>query len=934
MENTVEVTSSSGFVNGGLSSAFSLSRGQRINERYIVGDQLGKGGFGVVYGAMDTMTGCEIALKFLYPDLKTDPEKVKRIQREILTARKVRHPGLVAIYALETWSGGYFIVMERVHGMTLEQMFCDPVSWQRFKPYFLEMCRAVTALHRQGIVHRDLKPGNIMITDNGGVKLLDFGLAKELATSDLTVTGSQILGSPLYLSPEQITGEKIDQRSDIYQLGLILFRVLTGLHAYGDMGNTIEVLVTKLKLSLPKWPSNMPAPSAIAHHLLLGCLQRKPACRFTRVEEMLELMEREKINRFRQLVRFYHRFRRPVYAVAASLLLVAAFYLGLNSNLWQKPARVEQSPDGRALRVMNRLGWELWRHDFPGHYVIDSSLVSNSLRNRFIARRNLGGEQLIEAYLSPVQNFLIDARQSVNDKSADNRYTLFDSSGRQIHEKALVDQFAIETHDFARAMYIERSYKGDRDADGMTENLMVLVHKNSMFPAGMLLCDRNLIHVYLCPGHISWIKLMSVDEREWRFLVSSQNNLLGHVAQLSEVVFDRRFSEVTTLSVISPPSASESLLDQGGFVQLLPGGLAEPDVDLSPGGVEYGFSGKRLRVGLDGELRLRSAAGEERFRDDPGTIRSLLKHLNSFYVGYYLQNNSGDELDALAAAESLPVASPYLRALVLYFRACVQIDAGAYAAADTVLQQARELFPENSDIVQKQCEIPFLEGAPDQALSRVEAHPGRIAFWGLPAKGLALFKTYCNLQLGRFFDAEENIASLFIKSTHLEKNDTRKFLMGIFHLYRDGLDPSLLEEQDASLGNVPDMVTVQDFRFLLARALLLGEGDRERCRFYFNDLFQYSRQRKHMAKVSLAWMSDNVNSGEILKLADDGLSEMIRRSRGDVETRFWLFYDAYVYGRLMEKAGRKAEAMRGYRLCVDSAPYSQLASLARQKLAH
>lgn len=908
-----------------------LKEGDEINGRYVIADYLGKGGFGLVYAAFDRLTESEVALKFLNPDLEAQGQRLKRIQREINIARRVRHPGLVSMYALEVWNGVYFISMELIRGRTLDQCYERPTVWSDFRPVFIRICRAVQALHGEGIIHRDLKPGNIMITPSGVVKVLDFGLAKDLSVEDLNLTGSVILGSPMYLAPEQLSGGGSDPRCDIYALGLILYRVLTGRHVFGEAANTMEIIISKLKPPTLHWPEKHRVP-AMVRQLVQVCLQQRPQDRYEDMAALLMAMERRKADHWLTFRLRVLRMKTVVKALAATAMLGGLIAAGVNSEFWQRPKVVEPSPYGRAIRVKNGLGWELWNRDFPEHLVVDAS-IARSVNWKLIAfRRNLADESVIEVLLSPVRPYLIDARQSVYDNSADNRMVFIDLYGRLLADKSVVDLLNIETYDFARAMYFDRIETADRDGDGKTETLIGLVHKNSMYPSGFLLNSDSQLFTYLCPGHISWIRLISVDAREWRFLVCSINNPLGHMTQLSEVLFHRIVGDRPAQIVNSPPSVNETQLSQGTFIQLLPNHPLESEVDWPAGGIEYDIQkgSRHVRFESDGGLTVSSAGWTMNFRDDPGTVRTFLGCLNTFYSRYYLQKIPDEGLLALAEAAALPVRNPFLRALRLYFQGCVRLDTGAYDEAAALFEEGHELFPENCDIIQKRCEIAYLKGDPREALALVERYPAQTAFWGLTAKGQSLFRAYCCMQLGRFFDAEKELTSMVFNSP--ENNDAQKFLVGMFHLYRDGDSDIILQKLDSTLGNIPDMVTLQDYRFLLARGLLLAKKDTERCRFYFNDLYQYSRQRRHMTQVSLAWLNEREDRQDALDLARKGLEEMIRRSRGDLESRFWLFYDAYVYAQLMETAGKMEEARRGYSLCIEAAPHSHLARLSRYAL--
>lgn len=209
---------------------------------YRIEGVLGRGGMAVVYAARQQNPDRQVALKLLYPGPIT-PQMGRRFQREAMLMGRLQHPGIVQIFEagmedVPAPEGGLqrlpFIAMERVHGPRLDQYLKrDELSIPQRLGIFVQICNAVGHAHGRGVLHRDLKPANILLDENGHPKITDFGIARSLLSEDsstpLTTTG-QILGSLPYMSPEQLAGDprRIDQRSDIYSLGVILYEILTG----------------------------------------------------------------------------------------------------------------------------------------------------------------------------------------------------------------------------------------------------------------------------------------------------------------------------------------------------------------------------------------------------------------------------------------------------------------------------------------------------------------------------------------------------------------------------------------------------------------------------------------------------------------------------------------------------------------------------------
>jgi eukaryotic-like serine/threonine-protein kinase len=211
---------------------------QQLDEYRII-RTLGQGGFGIVYLAHDTLLDRPVAIKELTVTRQTDENAFKRFIQEARTAGSLNHPNIVTIYALKRQASSVYLVMEYVDGMSLrdllEQQGKLPIDFA--VDITVQICQGLSAVHTKGIVHRDIKPENILITSEGQVKVSDFGIAhvpRNAGGTTMTQVGFQP-GTLLYMSPEQVLGKLVDARSDIYQIGELLYEMLAGKH-YIDLG--------------------------------------------------------------------------------------------------------------------------------------------------------------------------------------------------------------------------------------------------------------------------------------------------------------------------------------------------------------------------------------------------------------------------------------------------------------------------------------------------------------------------------------------------------------------------------------------------------------------------------------------------------------------------------------------------------------------------
>ena len=267
---------------------------------YVVGKPIGAGGMGTVYEAHDTRLDRKVAIKILPPEFAGDPERVSRFRQEARAVSLLNHPNIVSIFDAELAAGRYYIATELVEGETLGQLAArGPMERKLLLEIAVQICSALGAAHEAGIVHRDIKPDNVMVRPDGIVKVLDFGLAKlheslGHVAGDLRTRPGSVAGTPQYLSPEQVLGQKIGPQSDIFSLGVLLYELTTGKRPFE--GVTDGSIFTAIVTQAPRRPSEIAPPlDKNLEALILRALEKDPELRFQTANDMraaLRLLQR------------------------------------------------------------------------------------------------------------------------------------------------------------------------------------------------------------------------------------------------------------------------------------------------------------------------------------------------------------------------------------------------------------------------------------------------------------------------------------------------------------------------------------------------------------------------------------------------------------------------------------------------------------------
>ncbi|HSE34016.1 MAG TPA: protein kinase [Pyrinomonadaceae bacterium] len=264
--------------------------------QYTIVSKLGEGGMGQVWLARDTRLNRDVAIKLLPATFAIDSERLARFRREAQVLASLNHPNVAAIYGLEECDGVIALVLELVPGPTIADRIAQgPISIEEALPIARQIAEALEVAHERGIIHRDIKPANIKVTEDGSVKVLDFGLAKiltdESAESDLShsptlIKGTQagvILGTAAYMSPEQARGKTVDKRADVWAFGCVLFEMLTGKKIFS--GDSLTDILAEVVKEEPNWSTLPPSTPPSIERLLRRCLTKDPKQRLRDIGE-------------------------------------------------------------------------------------------------------------------------------------------------------------------------------------------------------------------------------------------------------------------------------------------------------------------------------------------------------------------------------------------------------------------------------------------------------------------------------------------------------------------------------------------------------------------------------------------------------------------------------------------------------------------------
>lgn len=913
-----------------------LKPGTTVNGRYRLERLVGQGGFGIVFEALDETLGARVALKFLNPRLTRNERKFLRVRREINLSRRISDERIIKVFSLESWREIQFLVMELAAGTSLKSLLEEKalLAWPEFKGVFLDIVEAVAVLHANGIVHRDLKPANILIDGRRRVKILDFGLAKEVDDAEKTSTVGEIVGSPYYMSPEQIRGLDVGFASDVYQLGLVLYRTLTGRHPF-ESPSTMEVILGQLHRR-PEPPA--PATGGLPRFLRLGldkALEKAPARRFRDAGAMARFFRLEKASWGARLAAALSRAWLKGSLGAAALAALA--FLGYRATFGARTVH-DLHCRGSVVEARNRFGAGLWRRDFSP-FVVQYAFLTRSriplpqgsgIPSEYLTL-DVGDSRLAVAMLVLPAGQPFPRGLSIADDSLLCQRAVIGEDGRVLRREPLLAGFEYDAYDYIKVVKPHDIQRLGTRPDGEAETLFTVQQYQSMYPFSLVYGRGLKKYVFTHPGTFRTTPLATGGDTA-SFMLFGINNLFAHMSFVAEISFDTANGAgelIRGIPNLSPDARNNVPHSERLFILPFRSRLIE-NRWRQEGRARFSedAQGDILELDRDGRLEVQTKSGRLVFQDSPDTLRRVYTLVNLSFQERMAKRNPANALDLIEQALAFPVQNPYLRSALRLLAGDLQVDLGDYRAGERSLLQALELSPANNDASERLCELEMLRGDAPAALRRLAgSRADSSQFWGFASFGVQLFKGCLYLDSGLFAEAEaefnrirnlvDDVGTLGLASRDVFRGNYAAALAALRVLERQPLGA----------------VDLRELRLLLGRALLLSGADLPRAGFLFDDIARNSLEYGPLAEVSAGYLlARKGQTREAGLAARAAFGRLQQRARGDVMARLWLFYDAYVYGLTMDLAGDPAEAARGYRACIEANPDTELAARARRRL--
>ncbi len=913
-----------------------LKSGDLINDRYKIEKKIGEGGVGVVYKAYDTMLEQTVALKFINPLITSNKRKFHRIQREVTIARDITDQRLVKVFSLETWKDIYFNVMEFVEGESLKDYLRRKrkLSWKEFRPIFFQILDGVKSLHNKNIVHRDLKPSNILITKEGKVKIVDFGLSKDLEDETKTSSIGEITGTPHYIPPEQVIGDPPGFYSDIYQLGIILFQVITGKLPYDNYTSTVELLYKKVSNpSVDKCVILKEIPDFLSF-AIKKALEIEPKNRFKTIDEFKEFLSKENVT---FIDKFLHKFKKVrkksiLNFILIGFLFLLIYFFGINNKTISKIKYNESK-----LIASNFLGIKLFKKDFSPFYIY-KAIILKPIKDYFNTKApHLNKrEKIVIVFLNHKNNKpFFPMNESISSRKVSARIIALNKNGRVL--SSTNNYLRNYSFGFAQKYYFtnfkELKHRGKKYYS------IFLRHFIGMYPTCLFLFGDNMNTLEIeNPGIFGDVRF----SQSGKLLILARQNIFSHTSYFIPYKIEKKNVHKHIFLTFSQLNNTKDTVFSG-YIYHLPGHVTMlKEIGSNKYSFEDPHSGDEIFLEIKGKHSLLTVIkGNKRFvyRDLKENLKRIFFILDKFYYEKLVAGDYENAYNNIKKALGVKISNPYLKSAILYLKGVVELKLGKIKEAKKTFKASLSVYPENSDSVQKICEIEFLRGNYKKALYLSEIkYKDAGDFWGLTHEiGTSLFRFFVNLQTGNFLKAREIINDLRAAKCH------KDIMKGILLLFEGSYKNSINLLLPCSENNHSSF-RLGEYRLFLSRTILLNHilypeddnKDKELiklAKFYFKDIYKNSSYDRDFAKISHSYfLYENRDRKIATSLAKNSFDNLLKESKVDFGKRLWLFYDSFVYGKLMEKAKNKEKAIKGYKTCIKANPYSSLAIEAKKRI--
>jgi serine/threonine protein kinase/tetratricopeptide (TPR) repeat protein len=467
---------------GTHSSDPAMQPGDVLGGRYEILQLLGEGGMGAVYKAMDREVGRPVALKLIRPQLAANPSILARFKQELLLAHQVTHRNVIRIYDLGDADGVKFITMEFVEGKDLRGLMEEKKKFSPEEAVEIteQICRALEATHNVGVIHRDLKPQNIMRDSTGRVLLMDFGLARTVQGDGMTQSGA-LVGTMEYMSPEQALAKDLDQRSDLFTLGLILYELLTGKTPYSAESVVASLIKRTQERAIPVSDHDGTIPQPLSN-IVSKCLERDPKLRYQNAAELLHDLDAYSGKgaaanlRFQPAVEPWGRdIPWPlIMGVATVLVLAIAGYVFRGVLFSSSPAKVVQPLSLAVIPFQNKSGDAAW--DWLGPSLADmlSTDVGQSAHLRAISSDRV---QQVFHDLRIAPNSAVDSSTLGRVAEFTNADTIVSGQYTKLGDQIRIDA-TLEDRKHNRTIQVKAEAANQQDLSAAVDRLAGMIRQN------------------------------------------------------------------------------------------------------------------------------------------------------------------------------------------------------------------------------------------------------------------------------------------------------------------------------------------------------------------------------------------------------------------------------------------------------------------------